>query len=288
MTPPTLPPDDHVHSQFSWDAAGRGSMEATCARAVELGLPSVAFTEHLDLTPWYAPPDALDMFPREGADYLDETSTFHAPAIDFSAYFESVEHCRVSYPSLRILTGLEIGEPHWFPMEVAELVGSGRFERVLGSLHSARIEGRPRAIDEWFYTAGIAGETEAQAVRDYLAEAVAMIEADHHFEVFAHIDYLVRHIVGSGRVHDPRGFEDEYRETLRKLARSGRTLEINTRLPLDPLVVRWWHQEGGPAVSFGSDAHTEARVGYGFAEASAMAEAAGFRPGQDPFDFWRR
>ena len=50
-------------------------MEAACARAVELGLPSVAFTEHLDLTPWFVPPETLHMFPREGARYLDETST---------------------------------------------------------------------------------------------------------------------------------------------------------------------------------------------------------------------
>ncbi len=263
-------------------------MDAACARAVELGLPSVAFTEHLDLTPWYVPPDALHMFPREGADFVDETSTFHAPAIDFTAYFESVERCRAAYPTLRILTGLEIGEPHWFPAQVDELISSGRFERILGSLHSARIDGRPRAIDEWFYTAEIEGPTEAQAVRAYLAEAVTMIEADDHFEVFAHIDYLVRHIVASGREHDPLAFEAEYRETLGSLARSGRALEINTRLPLDERVLRLWHDVGGPAVSFGSDAHTDVRVGIGFADATAVAEASGFRPGKDRFDFWRR
>ena len=263
-------------------------MEAACARAVELGLPSVAFTEHLDLTPWFVPPDALHMFPRAGARYLHETSTLHAPAIDFTAYFESIERCRSAFPSLRILTGLEIGEPHWFPAEVVELVGSGRFERILGSLHSARVAGQPRAIDEWFHTARIEGSSEADAVRDYLAEAVAMIEADDHFEVFAHIDYLVRQIHAARRQHDPRQFEAEYRETLGTLARSGRALEINTRLPLDPLLVRWWHEVGGPALSFGSDAHTMAKVGHGFAAAAAVAEAAGFRPGADRFDFWRR
>jgi histidinol-phosphatase (PHP family) len=283
-----LPPDDHVHSQFSWDAADRASMEAACARAVDLGLPSVAFTEHLDLTPWYVPPEALHMFPREGARYLDETSTFHAPAIDFAAYFESIDRCRVAFPSLRILTGLEIGEPHWFPAEVAQLVGSGRFERILGSLHSVRVKGQPRAIDEWFHTEGLNGATEAAAIRGYLAEVVAMVEADDHFEVFAHIDYLLRQIDKVGRQHDPRRFEAEYRETLAVLARSGRALEINTRLPLDPLIVRWWYEVGGPAVSFGSDAHTEARVGYGFADSAAVAEAAGFRRGADRFAFWRR
>ncbi|HEY6684454.1 MAG TPA: PHP domain-containing protein, partial [Propionibacteriaceae bacterium] len=42
-----LPPDGHVHSEWSWDAPN-GSMEKTCSRAVEMGLPAVAFTEHAD------------------------------------------------------------------------------------------------------------------------------------------------------------------------------------------------------------------------------------------------
>lgn len=36
-----LPPDGHIHSEWSWDAVV-GSMEQSCARAVELGLPSIA------------------------------------------------------------------------------------------------------------------------------------------------------------------------------------------------------------------------------------------------------
>ncbi|MFD0630803.1 PHP domain-containing protein [Catenulispora yoronensis] len=51
-----LPPDNHVHSEFSWDAF-RGSMEATCERAVEIGLPSLAFTEHADFSVSTLPPD---------------------------------------------------------------------------------------------------------------------------------------------------------------------------------------------------------------------------------------
>jgi histidinol-phosphatase (PHP family) len=44
------PPDNHVHSQWSHDTGPRASMTAACERAVELGIPSVAFTEHLDFT----------------------------------------------------------------------------------------------------------------------------------------------------------------------------------------------------------------------------------------------
>ena len=49
----TVPADDHVHTEWSWDAV-HGSMERSCARAVALGLSSIAFTEHVDHTVWTA------------------------------------------------------------------------------------------------------------------------------------------------------------------------------------------------------------------------------------------
>jgi histidinol-phosphatase (PHP family) len=75
---------------------------------------------------------------------------------------------------------------------------------------------------------------------------------------------------------------------LRALATAGKALEVNTRVPLHPQIVRWWHQEGGHAITFGSDAHDPTALARGFADAAAMAEANGFRPGRHPNDFWRR
>ncbi|HEY0533360.1 MAG TPA: hypothetical protein VGD29_17360 [Actinoplanes sp.] len=75
---------------------------------------------------------------------------------------------------------------------------------------------------------------------------------------------------------------------MRATAQSGRALEVNTRLPLHATVLTWWHEEGGDAITFGSDAHLPALVGHGFAEAAQMAEAHGFRPGKNPYDIWGR
>ncbi len=263
-------------------------MEAACREAIESGLPSVAFTEHVDLTPWYVPPDSLEMFPRVGASYSEGDSTYRVPRVDFEAYFESIERCRSLFPSLRILSGIEFGEPHWYAHDLADLLASGRFQRVLGSLHSLEIEGIPRVVDEWFHADRIEGAAEAATVRAYLEELSRMAETGGGFEVVAHIDYLIRQIRTAGRDHDARDFEAEYRATLTALARGGRVLEINSRLPMDPLLVRWWHEVGGEAVSFGSDAHTPDVVGRGFADAAALAEAVGFRPQADPYEFWRR
>ena len=261
-------------------------MRASCQRAIELGLPSVAFTEHVDMAAWaiHDPRTAAD--PRI-AGGLDDHGCFTAPLIDVDAYFDVIEQCRSEFSALRILTGLEIGEPHWFPEQTASLLASGRFDRVLGSLHSTDVDAEVRLLDEW-YTEVTTLEQDAAAVRSYLAAAVELVEATDVFEVFAHIDYLTRQIERAGRHHDPAVFEEEYRTTLRAIRDAGRVLEINTRRPLDAIVLTWWYEEGGAAVSFGSDAHQGSRVGHGFAAAAAMAEAAGFRPQTDPLDFWRR
>jgi histidinol-phosphatase (PHP family) len=106
--------------------------------------------------------------------------------------------------------------------------------------------------------------------------------------VLAHIDYPVRHWpAGAGRF-EPAEFEDEYRAVLAELARSGRALEINTVVPLAAVIVRWWYEAGGDALTFGSDAHDPSRLARDFAHATAMAEAAGFHPGRDPHEPWRR
>ena len=69
--PDKPPPDGHVHSEWSWDAPG-GSMQRTCAWAVDIGLACVAFTEHADFTSWTLgagrlPPGARAEVTPEGA-----------------------------------------------------------------------------------------------------------------------------------------------------------------------------------------------------------------------------
>lgn len=271
-----LPPDNHVHSEWSWDTGAAASMDRTCAEAVRLGLPAVAFTEHVDFTRWAAS-DPLAEHPltisRPGVQPLDVTG-----------YQESVQRCRDRYPQLRIVAGIEAGEPHLFAGSVAEVLKSAPFDRVLGSLHSLEYEGR-LADSIWLYSQLPAD----QVLRRYFAAMLPLVEGSDVFEVLAHCDYPRRRWPASAGPYDEGAFEEEYRAVFRALARSGRVLEINTASPLASAgLVRWWYEEGGGAVSFGSDAHQPLAVGQRFALAVDVAEAAGFRPGRDRFDFWRR
>ncbi|MFI9592965.1 PHP domain-containing protein [Nonomuraea sp. NPDC052265] len=281
MSPVTLPADSHVHSEWSWDTAG-GDMERSCARAVELGLPAIAFTEHVDHTVWTVAPGTLD-----GYDHLLALTSpdghLTPPAFDAAGYLEAVERCRERFPELRILSGLEVGEPHRHAGSVAHVLAAGRFDRVLGSLHCLP------AGDGFSEPPGLyARRAAAEVVRDYLAEIPEVVAGSDVFSVLAHVDYPVRYWPRAAGPFDPADFEEEFRHALRVTAGSGRALEINTVVPLDATLLRWWREEGGQAVTFGSDAHEPSVVARRFREAAELARAHGFRPGRDPYDFWGR
>jgi histidinol-phosphatase (PHP family) len=282
-SPSSLPPDNHVHTEWSWDAVA-GSMEQSCARAVELGLPSIAFTEHFDATRWVVAPEVQDLMP---AGQVGSDGCFDHPPFDLEGYLACVSLCRDQFPGLRVLSGVELGEPHWFAGASAALLASGDFDRVLGSMHSLEIDGQLWLVDHLYLAGAPEGVTPDEIVRAYLRETLRMVESSGVFQVLAHVDYPVR-LWGADRPFDPAAFEDEYRAVLGALATSGRALEVNTRLRFRPEIVRWWYEAGGRAVSFGSDAHQPDRVANHFAEATAMVEAQGFHPAPDPTAFWLR
>lgn len=257
--------DHHVHTEWSWDAP-RGSMEASCRRAVELGLPSLAFTEHAD---WVRGAEAV---------------------VDLPGYLGCIEDCRRRFPGLRILSGIELGEPHQHREAASQMLASGSLDRVLASVHVVRWQDevadasqsgflRPAAVDEMF--------------RAYLGDVTEMLESDVVFDVLAHIDYPKRYWP-EGSTFESVRFETEIRTALQAAARREAALEINTTrggtperwLCPGPEVVKWWREEGGRRLSFGSDAHSPDLIAAGFDLAAQAAAAAGFKPQDDPTAFW--
>lgn len=269
-----LPADGHVHSEWSWDAI-HGSMDATCDQAIEMGLPAIAFTEHADSTPFRAG------YLVEEFSHLVTDGILTAPDLGVEGYLESVESCRARYPDLRILTGLEVGQPHRHLAELTDLLAKGTFDRVIGSLHCL-----PDG-DEFAEPFELFPRHPAEAVfREYLAEIPRMVAGSELFDVFGHIDYPARSWPSDAQPFDPNDFEDEFRQALRALAAGERALELNTKVPLDDTILAWWREEGGRRVTFASDAHESWRLGRGLTEAAAMAEAHGFRPDTKPEDAW--
>jgi histidinol-phosphatase (PHP family) len=271
------PTDNHVHTRWSWDTSDSSTMELACARAVELGLPGLAFTEHVDFTAWG---DGDAGTPEHVG------SRRRVVPLDVDGYLANVSRCRELFPQLRIQSGIEAGEPHLFAASVAAVLAAGDFQRVLGSLHAMEFEGRLEYVNAALFRA-----LDPHALMErYLQDMVVLVGSSSVFNVLAHCDYPRRYWPAA-RVGEyaEADFEEGYRAVFRELASSGRALEINTSSPLASAeLVRWWWQAGGDAVSFGSDAHQAFRVGDKFDVAVDVVESAGFAPGRDRFDFWRR
>ena len=242
-------------------------MERSCERALAIGLPALAFTEHADFA-----------IVHEGQH-----------SVDIAGYLDAVERCRVKFKSLRILTGVELGEPHWFPRETAEVLAAAPLDQVHGSIHCIRLDGDLLDASQFRTHEGI---DFPRAVREYFRETLAMVESGQPFETLAHIDYPKRYWLDGAAPYREQDYEEEIRAILSAAARTGRVLEVNTTrgdmLCPDITVVRWWRELGGQAVSYGSDAHQPDRVGAGFEVATQMVEAAGFKPARDPMALWRR
>ena len=242
-------------------------MERSCERAIEIGLPAIAFTEHAD---W--------ALVHEGQH-----------PVDIAGYLDAVERCRAKFTAVRILTGIEIGEPHWFPQETAAILAAGPLDCILGSIHSIRLDGDMMDASQFRKREGI---DFPRAVREYFRETLAMVDSGQPFETLAHIDYPKRYWPDGTPPYREEDYKEEIRAILAAAARTGRVLEVNTtrgdKLCPDLTVVRWWRELGGQAVSYGSDAHQPDRVAAGFELATQMVQAAGFKPSSDPMALWRR
>lgn len=280
-----LPADAHVHSEYSWDTGGPssptavGTMQRTCAQAVRIGLPVVIFTEHLDFSGWRASPEDFAEHERR---LIDHDGLMQPPLMDVEGYFGSIDRCRREFPGLRVLTGVEFGQPHLDRHAADAHIDFSALDRVNGSLHTLPFAGHRSEPGTMYRELS----DPAEVVWAYLSEALVMVDGGD-FDVYTHIDYAARY--WPTEEHGPfdhRRFEDGFRQVMREIAASGRALEMNTSRPLRPWIPQWWAEEGGHAVSFGSDDHATSGLAANFHESMALLDYFGFSPGRRPEDFW--
>src|SRR5262249_27221876 len=146
----------------------------------------------LDHTVWSVSPEVIE---RDGdlppEIVLDGQGQVVITPFDVDGYLASIERCRARFPQLRVLSGLEVGEPHRHADAVSAVLAAGTFDRVLGSLHCLP-EG-----DRFFepYDLGVRYGADP-VLRAYLAEVAELVSASDAFAVLAHIDYPLRYWSG--------------------------------------------------------------------------------------------
>ena len=245
--------DYHTHTEFSSDALS--PMATMAEAALRAGLEGIAFTEHME---W---------MPADGAfGYLKPRT-----------YFAELEALRARYNgSLKLLAGIEAGNPHCFPDVAHAMLTDWPWDIVLGSMHW--VNDRPG----WELPAF---ENGVEAAYTRYFEELARMAVESEYDVLAHFD-IVRRDSWSllRRVLPLDDYAEQVRQILRSVVARGKGLEINVSswrkgMP-DPLpgltVLRWYRELGGEILVVGSDAHQPEHVGEYFDRACGLAVQAGF------------
>ena len=248
--------DTHMHSQFSGDS--EAPQEEMISSAIEKGLAGICFTDHLDI------------------DYPEEPDIF---LLELPNYTSSVLAYQEKYAAkLPVRLGIELGlQPHLAAL-YTDILSQYPFDFVIGSSHVVH------GFDP-YYAAFYEKRTEKAAYREYFESILENIESYHDFDVYGHLDYVVRY--GPYRIlfYTYEAYADIIDEILRKLISMGKGIEVNTAgfkyglghpNPTEAVLLRY-HELGGEILTLGADAHAPEHVAYAFDRLPQILRHAGFR-----------
>ena len=247
-----IPIDYHIHTKFSCDC--EESMEAMARAAVAAGIRQIGFNDHFDPIP------------------LDYCHGYLRP----EAWWQALDECRELFTdSLSIQAGVEIGEPHRFQREAADLLNEHAWDYVLGSLHWV---GEQVVFGSKYFE-----RSPEEAYSQYFREMQKMV-TEGDFDILAHMDVVKRYGFDNYGDFDPCAYEQDIRAVLKIVAQRGLAIEVNTSTLRRPVaetspnltILRWFHEEGGRHVTLGSDAHHGEHVGFGLQRALSNLQEAGF------------
>lgn len=252
---PTKLWDVHMHSQFSGDS--KTPQEDMAVAALSTGLAGICFTDHLDI------------------DYPDDASAF---LLDLPNYTASVFALQEKYRNkLPICLGIELGlQPHLSNLH-ADILSQYSFDFVIGSSHVVH------GFDP-YYPAFYEGRRKEDCYLEYFESILENIRAFDGFDVYGHIDYVVRYGPTKNTNYNWRQYQDVIDVILRLLIEKGKGIEINTGgfkyglghpNPTEG-IIRRYRELGGEIITIGSDAHAPQHVGYDFQKVPAILKNAGF------------
>ena len=124
----------------------------------------------------------------------------------------------------------------------------------------------------------------AKVVEDYFLSILRNIQEYDQFQVYGHLDYIVRYAPEKDRYYNPLQYHEVCEKILRHLIEHGKGIEINTsgyksglKFPNPhPDLLKLYRRLGGEIITFGSDAHFPEYVGYESKKACDLLKDCGF------------
>jgi histidinol-phosphatase (PHP family) len=244
--------DYHLHTPLCNHAVGEP--EAYAARAVERGIGEIGFSDHCPMPPSYDP-------------------EWRMTRAEYPAYIDGVFRCRKAFPRLSIKLGIEADFHPGTEEYVRGVIAAYDFDYVIGSIHY---------LGDWgFDNPDLVHRFEGKDVydlyRQYYDLVIGLAET-RMYDILGHPDVIKK--FGHRPAQD---YEPLERRALEAVAKAGMALDVNTsglRRPAKEIYPSLRMLKAARAmdiaITFGSDAHDPKLVGESFAEAVALARAAGY------------
>ena len=251
--------DCHLHSHHSGDS--KAPMEDMIRRGIELGMHTICFTEHNDFG-YPATPDRPEDFLLNADSYLYELLNLREKYAD----------------QIKVLFGVELGlQPEVF-RENAVFARSHEYDFIIGSSHICM--GKDPYYPDFFE-----GRSDEAAYREYFQSELDNIRKFSNFDVYGHLDYVVRYGVSKDQDYSYDKYKDILDAILEELLEKEKGIELNTvgikrgMKDFHPCadVLRRYRELGGEIITVGSDAHEPAHMGYAFSEAAEVLKECGFK-----------
>lgn len=251
--------DCHVHSNFSTD--GKMHTDTACQAAIDLGLAGIAFTDHFDIN--YPYPDFVFKF-------------------DLDEYFENIERIKYKYKDkIKVLAGIEMGLMPDTIDENLQIIRQNNFDYVLASVHV--VDGMDPYMMDYYND-----KTKQEAYERYLEEVHKIITLINDFDMFAHLDYVIRPAGYSDRTLSYCDHSDIFDSIFKELISRGKGFEINTGsyrdrtdgkklAEYDINILKRYKELGGEMVCLSSDAHIPEHIGLKFSQFTELVKEAGFK-----------
>ncbi len=247
-------------------------MEDMVRRAARVGLGSICFTDHMD----YEFPSA------------DGKTEFF---LDVAAYFSELARLADAYKTIKIRRGVELGLKKSVTSKCLALTKEYDFDFVIGSTHL--VNDVDPYLDAYWREAD-----EKEKILKYYEATLENIKSGADFDVYGHIDYIIRYTPHMKKLRERAEAPDEayilkclnpsleiIEEILKTLIYDGKGIELNTggfRCGLGhpnphERILKLYKNLGGEIITVGSDAHDTAHVGFCFDMVPKILKACGFK-----------